>query len=128
MEPLGNDDVPEMLELVAAAQPGPFLSRTVEFGGYVGVRHEGRLIAMAGERMRPDGHAEISAVATHPAHRRQGLGESLVRTVAAGILGRGEIPFLHVATDNSRAIALYERLGFTVRREVAILVVEAPTA
>ena len=70
---LGDEDVADMLALVAEARPGPFLSRTIEFGGYLGVRHQGRLVAMAGERLRPAGWAEISAVATHPGHRRRGL-------------------------------------------------------
>jgi ribosomal protein S18 acetylase RimI-like enzyme len=34
------------------------------------------------------------------------------------IQGRGEVPFLHVREDNTRAIALYERLGF--RRRVLL--------
>lgn len=121
---LGTDDVPAMLALVAAAQPGPFLPRTVEFGGYLGVRHRGRLVAMAGERLRPPGHAEISAVATHPDHRRQGLARRLVLEVAAGILDRGELPFLHASAANTTAIRLYGSLGFTVRRTLTFLVLE----
>ncbi len=79
VHPLGPSDIDEMLELVDVARPGPFLRRTVEFGGYFGVRREGQLVAMAGERMRPPGYAEVSAVATHPAHRGRGLGTRLVR-------------------------------------------------
>ena len=124
--PLGVDDVPEMLALVAESRPGPFASRTVEFGGYVGVRREGRLVAMAGERLRPPGSAEISAVSTHPDHRRQGLAELLIGTVAAGITARREVPFLHAAGGNTNAIRLYQALGFTVRRTVWFTVLEAP--
>ncbi len=124
--PLGPDDVPNMLALVAEARPGPFSSRTVEFGGYVGVRREGRLVAMAGERLRPPGFAEISAVATLPDHRRQGLAELLVRTVASTITVRGEVPFLHAAAGNENAIRLYESLGFTIRRTVWFSVFETP--
>jgi ribosomal protein S18 acetylase RimI-like enzyme len=123
---LGADDVPDMLALVAQARPGPFSTRTVEFGGYVGVRRQGDLVAMAGERLRPSGFAEISAVATHPEHRRQGLAELLVRSVASAIVARGEVPFLHVAAGNENAIRLYEAMGFTVRRTVWFSVVEAP--
>jgi ribosomal protein S18 acetylase RimI-like enzyme len=126
--PLGTDDVPAMLALVAEARPGPFSSRTVEFGGYVGVRREGRLVAMAGERLRPPGHAEVSAVATDPGHRRQGLAELLIRAVVAGIVTRGEVPFLHAAGTNIDAIRLYQALGFTIRRTVWFTVVEAPPA
>ena len=125
---LGDEDVADMLALVAEARPGPFLSRTIEFGGYVGIRHRGRLVAMAGERMRPAGWGEVSAVATHPGHRRQGLAEQLIRTVASAIADRGETPFLHAAAGNTNAIRLYESLGFTVRGAVRFTVLEAPEA
>ncbi len=115
-----------MLELVARTRPGPFARRTVELGGYVGIRRAGRLVAMAGERMRPTGWAEISAVATDPDHRRQGLGELLVRAVATGIAARGEVPMLHASADNTGAIRLYEAMGFTVRRRARFLGVRAP--
>jgi ribosomal protein S18 acetylase RimI-like enzyme len=124
--PLGVDDVGDMLALTEKARPGPFLARTVEFGGYVGIRREGRLVAMAGERMRPPGYAEISAVATDPAHRRQGLAELLVRVVASGIDQRGEVPYLHAAATNTNAIRLYESIGFVTRRTVTFVLVQAP--
>lgn len=125
---LGPDDVPDMLALVAEARPGPFSSRTIEFGGYVGVRRAGRLVAMAGERLRPPGYAEISAVATGPAHRRQGLADLLIGAVAGGIAARDEVPFLHAASANTSAIRLYEALGFTVLRTVRFSVLETPPA
>ena len=124
---LGADDVEDMLALVALSQPGPFTRRTWELGGYVGVREQGRLVAMAGERMHPEGWGEISAVATHPDHRRRGLGELVVRAVAAGITGRGDVPVLHAADDNTGAIRLYRAMGFTVRRTVRFRAVRAPS-
>jgi ribosomal protein S18 acetylase RimI-like enzyme len=124
--PLGADDVPDMLELVARATPGPFLSRTVEFGGYVGIRRDGHLIAMAGERMRPSDHTEVSAVATDPDHRRRGLAELVVRRVATGIIDRGETPFLHTAASNSGAIRLYQSIGFSVRRQLTFTILRSP--
>jgi ribosomal protein S18 acetylase RimI-like enzyme len=123
---LGDDDVGDMLALVAVAQPGPFLSRTVEFGGYLGIRRRGQLIAIAGQRLRPPGYTEISAVATDPDHRHQGIGERLVLALVDSILDRGETPFLHASADNINAIRLYERLGFTLRREVTFSVLQAP--
>ena len=112
---LGTDDVPEMLDLVARTKPGPFASHTYQLGTYLGIRRNGALVAMAGERLHPPGYTEISAVCTDPSVRGQGLAGRLVRAVAAGIRGRGEVPFLHAAADNTNAISLYYTLGFTLR-------------
>ncbi|GAB3806427.1 GNAT family N-acetyltransferase [Micromonospora zhanjiangensis] len=114
--PLTAADVPEMLDLVERTKPGPFRPRTVELGGYLGIRRGGALVAMAGERLRPPGWAEISAVCTAPEARGQGLAGRLVRAVAAGIRARGERPCLHAAADNTNALRLYEALGFKLRR------------
>lgn len=126
---LGPDDVPEILDLIARTDPGPFRPRTIELGTYLGIRRDSALIAMAGERMHPPGWTEISAVCTDPAHRGQGLAARLVRAVAAGIAQRGETPFLHAAADNESAIRLYEKLGFTLRRPMPIplLIPKVPT-
>jgi ribosomal protein S18 acetylase RimI-like enzyme len=123
---LGDTDVPDMLALVAEARPGPFLIRTVEFGGYVGVRQQGQLIAMAGERLRPPGFTEVSAVATHPEHRRKGLAERLVRTVVSAATARGDVPFLHAAASNTNAVRLYQSMGFRVRRTVWFRALRVP--
>ncbi|WP_262057172.1 GNAT family N-acetyltransferase [Streptomyces sp. STR69] len=112
---LGADDVPEILDLVARTEPGPYLPRTVEMGTYLGIRHDGRLVALAGERLHPPGWTEISAVCTDPDHRGRGLAPRLVRAVAAGIKERGDHPFLHAAATNTNAIRLYESIGFTLR-------------
>ncbi|MFE4638010.1 GNAT family N-acetyltransferase [Streptomyces sp. NPDC056773] len=114
---LGPADVPEMLELVALTRPGPFGERTVELGTYLGIRRGGRLVAMAGERMRPPGWSEISAVCTHPGHRGEGLAGRLIRAVAAAVEERGDTPFLHAAAENTAAVGLYLSMGFTLRRE-----------
>jgi len=125
---LGADDVADMLDLIARTEPGPFQLRTIELGRYIGVRDEtGALAAMAGERMRLDGHTEISAVCTDPDHRGRGLAGLLVRDLVADITSRAEVPFLHVASTNIGAIRLYESLGFTKRREVMAVMVQPPT-
>jgi ribosomal protein S18 acetylase RimI-like enzyme len=121
--PLGPADVPEMLELVAKTEPGPFLKRTIELGDYFGIRRDGVLAAMAGERFRPDGWTEISAVCTAPEHRGQGLASCLVGALIASIERRSEGVFLHVLATNTTAIRLYEQLGFRISRTARIAVV-----
>ena len=116
-----------MLELTERTKPGPFLPGTVELGGYLGIRREGRLVAMAGERMRPPGFAEISAVCTDEGWRGHGFAARLTRAVAAGIVARGETPFLHAAADNVNAIRLYKSLGFIHRRDVAFVAATVPS-
>jgi ribosomal protein S18 acetylase RimI-like enzyme len=113
-------DVPDMLELAAATEPGPFLERTIVLGTYLGLRREGVLVAMAGERMHMDGWTEISAVCTLPAFRGQGFASRLMSDLIARTRARDERPFLHVMTTNASAIAVYETLGFTARRTATI--------
>lgn len=125
---LGADDVPDMLALVALTQPGPFAARTYRMGKYLGIRIDGQLVAMAGERMNLDGYTEISAVCTHPDFRGRGFPARLVMAVSNGIVGRGDTPFLHVLPDNLAASSLYRKLGFEVRRTAQLTVlVRNPT-
>lgn len=122
--PLGDADAAEMLALARLTEPGPFLERTHTMGRFLGVRIHGRLAAMAGERMRFPGYTEVSGVCTHPDFRGHGLARRLSTAVAAAIEARGERPFLHAWRDNHAAIALYESLGFEVRAEVRVAVLE----
>lgn len=125
---LGADDVPDILALIERSRPGPFLPRTIELGRYIGIRREGRLIALAGERLQPDGWTEISAVSVDEDYRRQGIASRLVLDVAYHIQQRGDRALLHAAGDNTGAILAYEKLGFTLRRRSAFLAVQAPAA
>jgi predicted GNAT family acetyltransferase len=112
---LGAQNSSEMLELATLTKPGPFGIRTHELGNFVGIRCEGKLVAMAGERLKVPGHTEVSAVCSHPDHLGKGYAAMLMTEIMRGIWDRGEVPFLHVRGDNRRAIALYERLGFRIR-------------
>jgi ribosomal protein S18 acetylase RimI-like enzyme len=118
---LGAADAPQMLALATLTAPGPFSTRTHLFGGFVGVRRAGRLVAMAGERLRVAGRVEVSGVCTHPDVRGQGLAAQLSRVVAGRILARGARPFLHSYAENTTAVTLYERLGFRIEGEVEAL-------
>ena len=122
---LGDADATEMLALAQLTKPGPFSDRTHELGAFFGVRREGRLTAMAGERMQPPGFVEISGVCTHPDHRGLGFGAALTRLVTRRIQARGETAFLHVMADNAGALTLYEALGFVRRREMSVVALVA---
>lgn len=119
---LTEADAPQMLALATETRPGPFFARTHQLGDFVGVKAGGRLVAMAGERMKPEGYTEVSGVCTDPGHRGRGYAAALMRVVARRILARGETPFLHSYAHNIGAIGLYESLGFTLRSEMTMQV------
>ncbi|HXN69079.1 MAG TPA: GNAT family N-acetyltransferase, partial [Bradyrhizobium sp.] len=119
---LGADDVPAMLELTKLTNPGPFAARTRELGTFLGIKIDGRLVAMTGERMKPGQYTEITAVCVHPDYRGRGYAQILLGAVARQITARGEIPFLHVFSDNTSAIALYRRQGMEIRRRLHVTV------
>lgn len=125
---LGEADAAEMLALATLTEPGPFLARTHTMGRFLGVRIDGRLAAMAGERMRFPGHVEVSGVCTHPDFRGRGLARRLSAAVTADIQRRGEQAFLHAWTTNTAAIALYEALGFATRAALHIAVLKRQPA
>ncbi len=120
VERLGAVDADDMVALAVRTNPGPFAQRTVETGQYIGLRDKGRLIAMAGERMRLDGFVEISAVCVDDDYRGKGIAARLMNILCAEIRKRGDVPFLHVRADNATAIGLYRRLGFEDRRTFAL--------
>ncbi|MCR5872411.1 MULTISPECIES: GNAT family N-acetyltransferase [unclassified Sphingomonas] len=126
--PLDDADGAEMFALATLTEPGPYVRHSNRLGGFVGVKVDGQLIAMAGERMRLPGYAEISAVCTHPDWRGRGLAGHLTRHVANVILARGETPFLHCYASNRATIALYERMGFRIRTDIrALILARMPT-
>jgi predicted GNAT family acetyltransferase len=117
---LGAADVPAMMALTELTKPGPFARRTHELGTFLGICAGGELVAMAGERMKPGHFVEMTAVCVHPDHRGRGYAQALLAAVARQIEARGEIPFLHVFSSNSSAIALYQRQGMWIRRRLHV--------
>jgi predicted GNAT family acetyltransferase len=121
---LGAADVPEMMALVELTKPGPFGVRTHELGTFLGIRTDGQLVAMTGERMKPGNYTEMTAVCVHPSHRGRGYAQALLGAVARQIVARDEIPFLHVFSSNASAIALYRRQGMEIRRRLHVTVLQ----
>jgi predicted GNAT family acetyltransferase len=122
--PLGDADAPEMLALATLTRPGPYFARTHRLGGFVGIRRDGALVAMAGTRLSLPGFVEVSAICTHPDHRGQGLAAALTRHIVARTQAAGDVPFLTSYVTNTGAIALYEGLGFRTRREMTFVTIE----
>ena len=128
---LGAGDAAEMVALAELTMPGPFHLRTRELAQFWGVREGkdnvgrkgGRLLAMAGERLKLPGMSEISGVCTHPDARGRGYARMLSAHVGSEIVRRGEVPFLSAYAWNAPAIRLYEELGFVLRGEIGALLV-----
>jgi predicted GNAT family acetyltransferase len=112
---LGNENLPAMLDLVAVTKPGPFLSRTIDFGGYLGIFQGDRLVSMAGKHLCPDPYVEVSAVCTHPDFGGMGFSYQVLQRVIQDINQSGKVPVLHVYPENLPAIKLYTKLGFEPR-------------
>jgi predicted GNAT family acetyltransferase len=121
---LGGHDVAAMMALTELTKPGPFSLRTHELGTFLGISVDGQLVAMAGERMKPAGYTEITAVCVHPSHRGRGYGQMLLAAISRQMTARGEIPFLHVFSNNESAIALYRRQGMEIRRRLHVTVLQ----
>ena len=126
VEPLSEADAPEMLALARLTEPGPFTLKAQALGTFYGIRSDGRIAAMAGERMKVAGFSELSGVCTHPDFRGRGLARVLSVFVTRKILARGETPFLHAWADNTAAIRLYDQIGFAIRANLSLLAVAKP--
>jgi ribosomal protein S18 acetylase RimI-like enzyme len=116
--PLKKEHIDEMVQLATLTKPGPFAERTIDFGNYYGIFRDGRLAAMAGQRLHVTPYTEVSAVCTHPDYKGRGFAAALIQHQIGLISKEGKIPYLHVREDNTRAIALYERLQFKVSRSM----------
>jgi predicted GNAT family acetyltransferase len=121
---LSEADAAEMLALATLTKPGPFTLQAMSLGAFWGIKIDGRLAAMAGERMKQPGLTELSGVCSHPDFRGGGLGKLLSLHVADQIFARGEIPYLHAYATNETAIRLYESIGFKLRSSVHVAAVQ----
>ncbi|WP_033074124.1 GNAT family N-acetyltransferase [Sphingopyxis sp. MWB1] len=121
--PLGEDHADDMAALADHARPGPWGSKTRFYGPFYGIVEQGRLLAMAGQRMLMPGMAEVSGVATWADCRGRGFARALIAHVMREMALRGDRPFLHSYADNAGAIGLYESLGFARRCDIHLLAV-----
>lgn len=121
---LGEEHIPAMLALTKLTNPGPFAQRTIDFGHYKGIFDGDKLVAMAGQRLNPSPYAEVSAVCTHPDYLGRGYAAQLILNHVHRIKAASGIPFLHVLSSNTRAINVYQSLGFVIRKEISIYVIK----
>ena len=69
--------------------------------------------------MKMDNFTELSAIITHPEHTGKGYAKQLIAYASKKIFSENKTPYLHVAEDNTGAIKLYEKLGFSTRRKIS---------
>lgn len=119
IELLGETHAREMYDLVQLVLPGYYLMNTHRMGDYYGIRQEGKLVAMAGERMRTDTFTELSAICTHPGFTGRKYAQQLIAHLSHKNAAAGKTSFLHASTANARAIGVYELMGFRTRREIS---------
>jgi len=124
--PLTEQHIPDMLALTQLTNPGPFLKETIRFGHYEGVFFDNRLVAMAGQRFHTGTYAEISAVCTDPGFTGRGLARKLILNQIQRIQARNETPYLHVKSENDRALQVYKDLGFAIRSKIFIHILKKP--
>jgi len=124
MIPLQAKHIPQMLALTKRTNPGPFHERTIELGNYFGIFNKEQLVAMAGQRMHAGPYLEISAVCTLPGYHGNGYATSLMKHMTGIIKAQSRTPFLHVITENEKAIRLYASLGFVTRRGMLVTVLQ----
>jgi ribosomal protein S18 acetylase RimI-like enzyme len=117
---LSHANAQEMVALTDLAFPGFFRSRTCDMGSYYGIRSNGELIAMGGERLALDGYPEISGICTHASHRGKGHAASLIWHLVRNHRRNGLVSWLHVSAGNNHAIELYLRVGLTIARKVKL--------
>ena len=125
---LGPEHVDQAMALALLTRPGPFGPRTIGLGDYFGIVDDGRLVAMAGERMAAAGLREVSGVCTHPDFQGRGLARRLMLKLVRRQLARGETPFLHAMSANRRAHDLYLGMGFRDWCETVVRVVSPYTS
>lgn len=121
VERLTSVDEDQIYDLATLARPGPFARHTMRLGEFWGIKQDGRLVAMAGERLRQENWVELSGVCVEPGQRGQGYARLLSSHVTARIADRGEKSYLHCLESNEPAISLYRSLGYEIRATMNVI-------
>ena len=116
----------DALALTSLVYPHYFRERTMELGRYFGIYHGRQLAAMIGERLGTGDTREMSAICTHPAFTGRGYARRLTAMLGNDNLERGLTPFLHVSQENTRALKLYEDLGYRHRCDIGFWSLQRP--
>ena len=116
---LTDEHIDVLYELVNLVQPGYFKKKTALLGNYYGIFKNDELVAVTGERLQMMDYIEVSAVVTHPDHTGKGYAKQLVTHTVNEIFKQNKTPYLHVIETNIGAIQLYDKLGFTIRRQIS---------
>jgi GNAT superfamily N-acetyltransferase len=122
--PLSTINIDEMVALTELTKPGPFRTRTIEFGNYHGIFKDGKLAAMGGERLHLDGYTEVSAICTHPNYQGKGYAAKITSFLTASVIAKGQTAFLHARTDNTKALDVYKRLGYEIRSIIQFYIIK----
>lgn len=120
---LGERQRADVLALTALVYPHYFRPHTMRLGRYFGMyvadeSGDVRLAAMIGERLGAPRHREMSAICTHPDFLGRGYARRLTAMLTNDTLRRGNVPFLHVSQANTRAVSLYQAMGYRLRRTI----------
>ncbi|MEV4412845.1 GNAT family N-acetyltransferase [Catellatospora sp. NPDC049609] len=110
---LGPDDGDQIAAVLDDALPGS-TSRPgdVRIRQWYGVREAGRVVAVAGDRSG-DGVGFLAGIAVASSAQGRGFGAALTTAVTRRLVAEFGLSSLGVMSDNTGAIRLYQRLGYT---------------
>jgi ribosomal protein S18 acetylase RimI-like enzyme len=114
---LSEKHIDEIYNLVWLVMPGYYKKRSFEMGNYYGIFKDNKLVSITGQRMQTNDFIEISAVVTHPEHRRKGYAKQLTLHVTKEIIKENKHPILHTNKGN-HTIKMYEKLGYKLTRDM----------
>jgi len=113
----------EVEQFYAQVPADAFNPRQLEFGSFHGIRVKRKLASVCGTigyYPRHPGVAVIGNLVTLQEYQQQGFGASVLNSVLQDLFEVCQFATLLVEPDNTEAIRIYERLGFTEYADFAI--------